>query len=197
MIRPRRLLPPIVCMLVLFFGVQATAAADEDPTPLRLYAESGFQMQSGGASPLGQITGRYRFAEHWYVDVIGKSGAVLTDLSADDQLYLGLGVGPGLSTGEDLDGWELRVSPRFTHIHHATFGSWGDTPFANLAGDSNGGVSHRSGAELAVGVNGPQLGQLGDLRFLWSADAIANYLPSSEPMRFGLGAVLGLSVRGW
>ncbi len=197
MIRLPRTLPPVICTIVLCFGIQDTAAADAPDAPFRLYVESGFQMQSGGASPLGQVTGRYRFAEHWYVDVIGKSGAVLSDLSADDQLFLGLGAGPGFSTGEDLDGWELRVSPRLTHIHHATFGSWGDTPFANLAGDSNGGVSHRSGAELAVGVNGPQFGQWGDLSFLWSADAIANYLPSSEAMRFGVGAVLGLSVRGW
>jgi hypothetical protein len=187
----------IVCTLAVFFGGLETAAADEGATPFRLYVESGFQMQSGVASPLGQLTGRYRFADHWYVDVMGKSGAVLADLSGDDQLFLGLGVGPGFSTGEDLDGWEFRVSPRFTHIHHASFKSWGNTPGSNLAGDSNGGVSHRSGAELAVGVNGPQFGQLGDLRFLWNVDALANYLPSSVAMRFGVGAVVGLSLRGW
>jgi hypothetical protein len=193
---PKRLLA-LICTLAALLGTPAIAAADEDAAPLRLFVESGFQMQSGGASPLGQLTGRYRFAEQWHVAIIGKSGAVLSELSGGDQLFVGLGVGPGFSTGEDLDGWELRVSPRFTHIHHATFRSWGDTPISNVAGDSDGGVSHRSGAELALGVNGPQFGRLGDLRFLWSVDALASYLPSSAPMRFGVGAVFGLSLRGW
>jgi hypothetical protein len=171
-----------------------TPALADAYTPLRLYTEVGVQAHAGGAGPLGQLTARFRFADHWYIDAVGKSGAVFDGLSSDDQLFLGLAVGPGWSSGEDRLGWELRVSPRLTHIHHASFASWSDTPGSNLAGDSNGGVSHRSGAELAVGVSGPELFRLGDSGVLWSVDVLGNYLPSSEPMEFGAGVVFGLSL---
>jgi hypothetical protein len=187
----------IVVLAVLSMGTATQATASEDPEPFRLYADVGVQGFSGGIGSVSQLTGRYRFARHWYMDIVGRSGTVFAGSASADQFYFAMGVGPGFSTGEELDGWEFRASPRVTHVHHASFDSWGETPWSNLAGDSNGGVRHRSGAELAVGVSGPQFGRIGDLRFLWSADVMAGVLPSSEEMKFGAGALLGLSLRGW
>ena len=191
----------LVAMLgALAFGVvvltapkQAMAIEGSD-IPLRIHSQLGVQGYTGGVVSVGQLVARYRFADYWYVDAVGKSGSVFGRSGFDDEFYLALAVGPGLSTGEAPEGWEFRLSPRVTHVHHATTTSWKETPLSNLVGDSNGGVEHRTGLEFSVGVTGPRFGSFRERRFIWSADLLANFLPSSEALKLGAGAVFGLSL---
>ncbi len=175
-------------------GGIADARADQPQTTLRVHVETGAQGSPGGVATLNQLTFRFRFADHFYADAVGKSGHVLGSSNYENQFYVALAIGPGMSTGESLDSWEFRLSPRFTHVHHATTASWRDTPFANALGDSDGGVEHRSGLELALGATAPRLGSIRSYRMIWSADIIGNYLPSSDVMKFGIGAVVGFSL---
>ena len=187
-------LSTLALTLTLILGVSSAAHADSDYTTLRFHSETGVQMYKGGFSSVGQLTMRYRFAENFYADVVGRSGTVHARSQFEDQFYLALAAGPGITTGEAPDGWEFRLSPRVTHVHHATTASWRATPIANMLGDSDGGVEHRTGLELALGVTGSRFGRLGQRRFIWSADVITNLLPSSDVMRYGVGAVVGISL---
>lgn len=185
----------IIFFIATFFGGISTAAA-ADHTRLRIHPGVGVQAFPAGIASRFQLTVRYRFLANWYVDVVGMTGGVHSQFgySGSDQQYSALALGPGYSTGEDREGWEFRVSPRFSHVHHATFESWGDHFWANLTADSDGAVRHRSGAELAIGLTGPRFGQFLGGRFIWTADVVGNFLPSSDEMTYGLGVVLGLSL---
>ena len=194
MIRPNLLLFSALFLCALLGAADDVAA--EEYTTLRFHVETGAQGYSGGVASVGQLTARYRFTPRLYLDIVGKSGQLFARSSYDNQLYLALGAGAGISTGEAPNGWEFRFSPRVTHVHHASTDSWRETPLSNLAGDSDGGVQHRSGVELAAGVTGPQFGSFRSRRFLWSADLLVDFLPSSDEMEFGVGAVVGISLTG-
>ena len=172
------------------------AVAQPEFTRFRVHAEAGVKGYPGGGASRLQLTVRYRFVEQWYLDVVGKTGGVHRGLgwAGDDHLYNAIAVGPGFSTGEEPDGWEFRISPRFTHIHHTTTDNWRDDYWTNLIADSSGDVEHRSGAELALGVTGPRFFRVLERELIWSGDIMFSVLPTSDIMRFGAGFVLGLSV---
>lgn len=174
----------------------ANTGAEQKQRQFRLYSGMVVQRHSGGLTPSGHLVARFRLTEQWFVDVVGTSGAVLDNFDGGDQFFLGLAAGPGFSTGEKPAGWELRISPRLTHIHHASFRSWGDTPAANLAGDSNGGLQHRTGAQLAVGLAGPDINlMIWDLAVLWDVEILADVLPNSPEMGLGAGFGFNFSLR--
>jgi hypothetical protein len=178
---------------IIFSG--ATAQAEQEESKLRIYPGFGVQRHSEGWTPRGHLVGRYRFHQRWFVDIVGSTGAVLNNLDGGDQFFVSLAAGPGFSTGENPAGWELRISPRFTHVHHATFSSWADTPGSNIAGDSNGGVHHRTGAQLALGVAGPDLNIFQTLAICWGTEVLADYLPNSSEMAMGAGLMVNFSLR--
>ena len=163
---------------------------EQSTTTLSFHPGLGVIAYSGGIASTSRLTARLRLRDHFFVDIVGKSGQLFAEDNLPNHLYLALGVGPGLSTGPGLDRWEVRLSPRFTHVHHASTDSWRATPFKNLTGDSGGGVEHRSGIELALGVTSPAKGSLRNVQMIWSADLLLNHLPSSDPMRNGVGAMI-------
>ena len=112
----------------------------------------------------------------------------------DDELYLALGAGVGFEGGAALDAWSPRAALRFTHVHHAPLESWGDTPFSNVAGDSSGGVRHRSGAEAAVGLVAPSITDLWGQALRWELELSGGVLPSSSHFAWTTALVVGLSL---
>ncbi|MCA9539807.1 MAG: hypothetical protein KC620_13010, partial [Myxococcales bacterium] len=111
----------------------------------------------------GQVHFRYRPLAALTIDGLTRSLVAFGDGDTDDHLAISLGAGAAWTPVADLDAWAPRLGARFTHVHHATLASWEDTPFANLAGDSSGGVRHRSGVEAAVGLMAPRWFDLGDM----------------------------------
>ncbi len=181
--------------LLLICSSWACATSEPAKTSLRAFVEAGAQVHSQGAGPTTQLSLRYRPTAHLYVDVVGRSGAIIEARDRSDQFYVAMLVGPGLSSGEDFDGWEWRLSPRLSHVHHASWASWGHTPGHNIGGDSAGGVVHRSGFELSAGLSGPQFGEVLGQRILWNVELIGNALPSSATMAWGAGMLMGFSLR--
>jgi len=135
--------------------------------------------QGGGLGT--QAAYRYRFAYGLAFDAVGRGGISRARVDAGaDQFYLALGAGLGWESAAGLTDWSPRAALRFTHVHHATLESWKGTPGANLAGDSDGGVLHRSGAELALGLVAPELTDLWGQSLRWELELTGGILPSSE-----------------
>jgi hypothetical protein len=169
-------------------------SAQATESKLRLWGAAGAHIHSGGSGPTTQLTLRYQLLEYLVMDATGRSGTVLINRDGQDPYFAALLIGAGVSTGRLLHNWELRLTPRFMHVHHAPGQSWLDTPGANLSGDSSGSVVHRSGAELAMGVTFPATGAIGPYRLLWSAELNAGLLPSSEEMARSIGFLIALSL---
>ncbi len=172
----------------------APASANEMTISLGL----GGQLSAGGAGGTGSSGFRYRFTDRFGVQVAGQVGHLTATGASgeDDQLFLGLAVGPMLSTGTAPHGWEGLAFLHLTHVHTASVASWERTPGANLAGDSSGGVHHRSGLELGLGVIGPALADHGEgTHVVWEADLIGAVLPSSEPLAWTMALRLSLALR--
>jgi hypothetical protein len=153
------------------------------------------ELAAGGSGLGFQSMFRYRFAPNWSLDTAGRSvHSVAQDAGDPDQFYLALIIGLGWLEDVPPTEWTLRTSARFTHVHHATVDSWKDTPFANLAGDSDGGVEHRSGAELAVGAVAPMLTDLWGEGLRWEIELQGGVLPSSSHFEWTAGLTVGLLI---
>lgn len=190
---------PLLCVLfvtaaLLLASVPGQANENVRNSNLRVWAGAGVHTYSSGSGPTGQLTLRYSPFEHLVVDVTGRSGAVLNHFDGRDTYFGTLLLGAGLSSGMSRQGWQVRLVPRLMHVHHATGASWLDTPGANVAGDSSGGVLHRSGAELGLGVTSPPFGSLGQYSLIWDAEINAGVLPASLEMRRSLGVLFGVSL---
>lgn len=150
---------------------------------------------SGGTGFGFQSAFRYRFTPTIALDTVGRSvWSPARDAGDDDQFYLALAAGLAWVEADAPSRWATRVSGRLTHVHHATVDSWRDTPGSNLAGDSDGGVEHRSGFELAVGAIAPGFTGLWGQNLRWEIELQAGYLPSSEPFKWTAGLTLGLLI---
>lgn len=138
---------------------------------------------------------RWRFARNFGLDTVGRSTlSTARDPGIPDQFYLALGAGVAWFEREYVNQWSWRAAARLTHVHHAPRESWEDTPGLNLAGDSGGGVQHRSGAELAVGVTAPSLTRLWGESLRWEVELQAGALPSSTHFEWTGGLALALII---
>ena len=185
----------VVMIVMMSGGLWAQACSTEH---LHVRSDVGGMAHTAHGSAFGQIAARYDITDHVFVDAAGRTGAALRTFPDQDQLYVALLSGVGLSTGHWLDAWKLHVSARFAHIHHASVESWGETPGANIGGTSSGGVEHRSGAEFGLGTQGPAL-YVADGGFTvgWNAELLAQWLPASPELSWGLGGMLGLNHTRW
>ena len=166
------------------------ARADQAPYDLAVavHAEGASQVAGGR----GQLAGRFSLWGPISAEVIGRSGTAYGHLArAPDQIYLAL-LG-GLAWTPAGAGFRPKLSLRAAHVHHATQASWGETPGANLAGDSSGGVVHRTGFEAGAALLTPRWWRLGDWRGGLEVELTGGALPSSEA--FGWTVGLGLGVR--
>ncbi|MCB9546993.1 MAG: hypothetical protein H6706_14225 [Myxococcales bacterium] len=152
------------------------------------------ELAAGGAGVGTQTSFRFRFTPAWSFDMVGRSLYSTGFEGEDDELYLALGAGVGFEGGAALDAWSPRAALRFTHVHHAPLESWGDTPFSNVAGDSSGGVRHRSGAEAAVGLVAPSITDLWGQALRWELELSGGVLPSSSHFAWTTALVVGLSL---
>ena len=153
------------------------------------------ELAAGGIGPGFQTMFRYRFARHFAFDALGRSTLSWASEAGDpDQLYLALGAGVAWIQNLTPSEWDFRTSLRLTHVHHAPTDSWLDTPGSNVAGDSTGGVQHRSGAEWAVGVLAPRLSRLWGHSLRWEIEAQLSTLPSSDHFVWASGLTVGLLI---
>lgn len=175
--------------------ILAPSFASGAPSNWRLSGGVRAEAAAEGGLGGGQLGARWRFAESWGLDLVGRTGylSAYNAEDGDDHAYLGLLAGVSWLMAEG-DHWSPALGLRFAHIHHAPLGSWRHTPGANLAGDSNGGVRHRSGAELALSVAGPTLYQSPGWRVRWHLEATGGALPASEMMAWMAGLTIGLTV---
>ncbi len=158
-----------------------------------LGAALGAEGSAAVAGARTQASGRWRFADAWSVDLAGRSASLgAQDPAVDDQIYLALLAGVAWTPLTDADDGAPRVALRFAHVHHAPTESWEATPFANLAGDSSGGVVHRSGAELAVGYTTGAGWRLGDWAMNLDFEATFAALPGSDAL--GVSGALNVGV---
>lgn len=152
-------------------------------------------LSAGGTGVGFQTMYRYRFTPNVALDTLGRSNLSWANAAGDaDQFYLALGAGVAWQQAESVYQWAWRTSARFTHVHHASTDSWLDTPGANVAGDSSGGVAHRSGAEWAVGVIAPKMTDLWGQHLRWEIEAQVNTLPSSDHFVWAAGLTIGLVI---
>ncbi|MEZ4471201.1 MAG: hypothetical protein R3F60_10450 [bacterium] len=183
----------VAILLLAVAGAQAALAA---PTrgPWTVGLALRPELAAEGAGLGTQASFRYRFTPTFSLDSVGRSTLSWGRAGGEDELYAALGVGVGFELGDDLEAWSPRAALRLTHIHHATLESWGDTPYANAAGDSSGGVRHRSGFEGAVGLVAPTLTPLWGQALRWELELSAGLLPSSEHFAWMTALVIGLSL---
>lgn len=138
---------------------------------------------------------RYRFSDRFALDTVGRSTlSWAREPGEADQLYLALGAGIAWYEREMVHRWSWRAAARLTHVHHASLESWAGTPGLNIAGDSGGGVAHRSGGELAVGVTAPSLTRLWGESLRWEVELQAGALPSSDHFAWTGGLALALII---
>lgn len=71
----------------------------------------------------------------------------------------------------------------------------GNSPCSNITGDSHGGVHHRTGVQLALGVAGPDRNIFPRLALCWGVEVLADYLPNSPEMGVGAGLMFNFSLR--
>jgi hypothetical protein len=136
----------------------------------------------------GQAAFDYSFFPNFGVDIQGRAGGLWADKGQENSLYLALAVGIFYLSGRDLLRWNWRVGLRVNHVHIASLDSWGKTPWENLSGDSNGGVRHRTGAELAIQLDAPAWIRLGHSAVRWGFQLNASLLPSSEMLSWSVNA---------
>lgn len=149
------------------------------------------QVVAGASGPAGQLAVRYHVLDDFAVEALGRSGYAFAD--ADDVLFVGLLAGFAYAPAADAADWAPRVGARLAHIHHATVESWGDQPFANLAGDSSSTVQHRSGLEIAVGASAPRWLPVGAWATGLDLELTGGWLPSSDVMEWNVSLGVGLS----
>lgn len=169
------------------------------PPPRRGNWSAGLGVRpelSGGGLGLGfQTMYRYRFTPNIALDTLGRSTLSWAHDDGDpNELYLAIGAGVAWLEAADVYQWTWRTSARFTHVHHAATDSWLDTPGSNVAGDSSGGVRHRSGAEWAVGVLAPKFGDVWGQHLRWEIEAQLSTLPSSDHFVWATGLTFGFVI---
>ncbi|MFN3201074.1 MAG: hypothetical protein ACE366_21920 [Bradymonadia bacterium] len=170
-----------------------TAVAERSPWSF----SAGPRLEAAAEHGLGgsQAGARWRFSESFALDLVGRQGYLSSyEEGLGDHAYVALLAGITWQGADAGDGWTPNVSARLAHIHHATAESWAETPGANIAGDSNGGVEHRSGAELAVGLLGPRLYSGEGWHLRWSVELSGTTLPSSEVMGWSMGLTGGVAL---
>ena len=168
----------------------AAPAAPADSASFTLGAQLRGDLAAGGGGGGGQLVFGWRLGERLALDAVGRAGYLRAPAHLDDLLALSLALGPAWERAL-APGWRGRATLRLTHVHHASVASWGATPGGNLAGDSSGGVRHRSGLEAALGLVGGDLGGPRH-RFEWSVELSAGWLPSSAELRYTGALAAGL-----
>lgn len=192
--------PALALSSSLIAALAAPALAE--PTPaLRDTWAIGFALRPeiapGGRGIGTHLTLRYRLLDWLDLDLAGR-GLLATawDDTDDDELYVALVAGLAYAPIADVDRYAPRAGLRFIHVHHATTQSWSDTPIANIAGDSDGGVRHRSGLEVALGLQGPRLFDLWDSAGRLDFELSGSMLPSSDYFQYTVALAIGLVLDG-
>lgn len=180
---------------------EAPAPAAAPAPALRDTWAIGFSLRPefapGGRGIGTHLALRYRLLDWLDLDLAGR-GLLATawDDTDDDELYVALVAGLAYAPLADVDRYAPRAALRFIHVHHATTQSWRDTPIANIAGDSDGGVRHRSGLEVALGLQGPRLFDLWDSAGRLDFELSGSMLPSSDFFRYTVALAIGLTLDG-
>ena len=179
-------------------GSSAAAAAEPEPTKepgrFRLELQQVPQVMRAGLGHDVGLLASYELFRHLHLDAGFRYGGIYPlSRRFELQSYLGGIAGLALTTGADQERWEVRLGGRYARVHHATWGSWARTPFANFVGA--GGATGAHGAEVVLGATktANQGFEFGDL--LFSVSARAGYFPNSVEMNWVAGVVLAAGFR--
>lgn len=205
----------LLVVVVLSFATTPVRASDRS---FALYGGLGGGATLGGSELTsatqpggrhGAVTGSldvvWGFHRVLALDVVGDSGFVPMPPTALPESSKGnywQRIGVGLRLESRRAGVRPYVGLRLVHIHMAPVEVWQDHPVESLAGSSDVGLEHRSGAALAAGVSAgvpfPDFGLRGlaytrdHLRVFASAELMAVPM-GNGPRYFPLGQI-GL---GW
>ena len=185
-------------------GSQLSARSPVDarvPGSWQLRGSTSALAAAGGTNLVGDLAARWQTWRHLGLTISGRLGWLrgnerdTVGIDTADHLMTALCVGPTATTGARRRGWEGHATAALCHVHHATWGSWKQTPAENIGGDSNGGVRHRNGFEPQLGVTAPELAAVVNFGVIAGVDLVGAALPTSDVLNWTAGARLTLGLR--
>ena len=139
-----------------------------------------------------QFVYRWKPKSQLGIDFIGGVGYLRQSPNwLSDMASIYLSIGPSWHKNISHN-FSIYSGIRFLHLHHATLESWRNTPFANLTGDSAGGVLHRSGFGMAIGCSQKEVVKTWGANFSWENEVSMHMVPSSTAYFFFASFATGL-----